>query len=303
MTTASAQQLNRNQPGNRNQKKLTCHSCSSIHQGQSVINACNNTLRGGRNSGILQIGHRSPPGAAVISSMYGLPKGLLAHYSEYFARAFGNPVWAEASGVVKLEENGPDMVQFFQNFIYTGRWTDNVRLTPHIGYVTKRDAKPLQLFVDEKGTDEASLEIKTRDDAVPLSFEMLLELVEFAHMRIVHTLTDTVVTLIGRKVPSESYIPVSLICSATEIVPLRHRLGIFLFELILTSVSRDNLNAYSATLPQHFLAVMAGGQLDLFDKTSNSARTGLKKENTEILMCSLHDERCAGILLNDGRDE
>ena len=226
--------------------------------------------------------------------------GLLAHSSEYFGRAFGNPAWAEVDGIVELDEDEPEILQRFHNFIYTGRLTDNVRLTPHIGYVVKWKSKSLQLSAGGRELDEVSVEIKTRDDAAPLSFDVLLKLLEFADMRIVPTLTDTAVTMIGRKVLTESHIPVSLIGSATEMAPRMNRLTAFVFELIVLAVNRNNFAAHNATLPQQFLAARAKAQLERLDEMKDQARTGPRTETTERIMCYLQDH-CLGSVYNVGR--
>jgi hypothetical protein len=164
----------------------------------------------------------------------------------------------------------------------------------------KWKSKRLQLSADRRKSDEASAETRTGDHAVSVTFEVLIRLFEFADIRIVPTLTDTTVVTIGRKVLIESFIPVSLISSATEMAPRMNRLT-SLFELIVLAVNRDNFAAHSANLPHQILAVTAEAQLERLDEMNDPARIGLKSEGTEIVMCYFHDEHCLGSVYNVGR--
>ncbi|KAF1923711.1 uncharacterized protein M421DRAFT_74771, partial [Didymella exigua CBS 183.55] len=128
-------------------------------------------------------------------------------------------------------------------FIYTGRLIDNAHLTPHIGYIVRIKSMPIRLTADERKPGKVTQEEgapKLRGDAVPLSFEIPVKLLAFAGMRIVPTLTDAVIILIGCKVIAESYVPILLICSAINHTPRRGKLMSFLYSFIADAGNRDD---------------------------------------------------------------
>lgn len=124
-------------------------------------------------------------------------KGLLGHYSEYFACAFGNPNWAEADGTGRLPDDDPEVFQLFKNFIYAGRLTDDTRLAYHVQFDFVNRSKPVCLVAEDGDIETAK---GSRNDTVNLSFAILAKLAAFADMRIIPVLADTVASLILQKI-------------------------------------------------------------------------------------------------------
>lgn len=213
-------------------------------------------------------------------------KGLLAHYSECFARAFGNDNWLEVEGTASLDADEPEVFQLFQNFIYTGRLTDGLRLTSY-SYIVKDDTRPIRLRSIEKNSNQMEPS-HTQEDCVPLSFELLAKLACFADMRVVPTLTDMTNTLLLRKVFTEAYIPLSLLDRVAKHLPRGCILRGMLSVVIVFLGDKRDFDAYKDRLPQTFVTDLACRQLRLFDIAFERSGEWRKFWTT----CLSHDRCC-----------
>lgn len=214
-------------------------------------------------------------------------KGLLTHYSEYFACAIGNANWMESDGVVRLDHDDPETFQLFYNFIYTGRVTDNARLTPHIGYLIEQNTRPVRIKITET---ETYVGAKSRDDAVPLSFASLVKLADFADMRVVPILWDVVNSLVVQKISSEAYVPLDLIEGIMEQRTPQRGLQHIVLDTFLMLVSKTDFQLYRNCLPPAFLANLALAQMDFYNDTREKS-TSFETQSFWST-CAFHNSYC-----------
>ena len=132
-------------------------------------------------------------------------------------------------------------------------------------------------------------DVASRADAVTLTFTSLIKLAAFAEMRVTPTLMDTVTSLIGQKVMSEQYIPLSLIVHAAEHLPRLGDLHVFLTMTVTLEGSKRDFASMRDSLPSTFVADIASMSL----ANADVQREGSADPECIWSMCTYHNE-CSG---------
>ncbi|KAF2119296.1 hypothetical protein BDV96DRAFT_676201 [Lophiotrema nucula] len=173
-------------------------------------------------------------------------KGLLIRHASYFHGAFNSKSsYVEAqTGVLRLDQDDPKIFELFRNFIYTGKFYEDMKTDYSRQYIFD----PLLHSKQIRFCNSSDI---TNEGSIGLSFKQLFDLYVFADMRGAEVVKDVIVHLVSDKVAELERIPVNLLATLED-CPDTERRGVLshLARIIAMCADVNALSNYDENISQ-----------------------------------------------------
>ncbi|KAF2128061.1 hypothetical protein P153DRAFT_387033 [Dothidotthia symphoricarpi CBS 119687] len=187
-------------------------------------------------------------------------KGLISYHSGFFARIFDKSIRNEAqSGVVRLDQDDPEIFKLFYSFIYTGRVIDSININYDVQYcvANHQHSMPIKLYLSHQTQDHVQKYAQELCvDNVTISFSQLFGLAVFAHTYDIPVIRDTVLSLVCQKICTERRLPADLLQHLHDHLPRESKLVELLTSVLAFCVDMHSISSYRNHIPRAMMANM-----------------------------------------------